>query len=106
MGTAGAAEPKPIVEPEPAVLDLRTNDDVPPLAGGSTPPPATMHPLTVEAVRILIRISLSHADEISPQTAESLAYCLRRMKKYARHDWHQIRDLQPLLLLLQRSNPK
>lgn len=96
------------MEPQ-SIIDTRLEggpadgvDYTPSSAGGSNPPPATMHPLTVEAVRMLIRISLDHADEISPKTAQSLVYCLSRMQRYARDDWLQIRDLQPLLLALKR----
>ena len=63
-----------------------------------------MHSLTIEMVRILVRVALSHSDELSPETARSLGYCLGRMEQYARQDWDQIRDLQPLLLVLGRRS--
>ena len=99
-GTAGAAEPQSIIDVRLDDGSAHGVDDPPRLAGGSNPPPATMHPLTIEVVRMLIRISLDHADEISPKTAKDLSYCLNRMQRYARDDWLQIRDLQPLLLAL------
>ena len=63
-----------------------------------------MHSLTVEMIRMLVHIALKNAGEISPETARALEYCLRRMEKYAREDWEQIRDLQPLMLTLHRES--
>ncbi len=61
-----------------------------------------MHALTVESIRLLVRITLNHSDDISPEAARSLEYCLSRMQRYARDDWYQIRDLHSLLVVLRR----
>ncbi len=101
-GTAGAAGP---VADDCADSPGERSPTAAPFSlavGGSAPPPATMRSLTVEMVRMLVRITLANADEITPETAKSLEYCLKRMEKYARDDWDQIRDLQPLLLALGR----
>jgi hypothetical protein len=100
---SGEAEPSEWAEEDPdsSTSPISTQPVI--TADGPIPALATMHSLTVEMIRLLIRISMSHADEIGLPTARSLEYCLTKMKKYARDDWLHIRDLQPLLSVLKRS---